>query len=435
MELVDPNSTLLGLPSSTEALSFNKSSFPSVQPGDEVTTVEVAEVNADQEDPFSLEPFSDLIQAHIDAGKDFILARVLTVEEKDDTKRFYTNYYQAHVLNRQLFRTQPSEGLLHRLKAKNPMNNLPIVGDVHYYVVRASDYAKSKKDSNLAAFDESIDKSTKMAVSRTQSISGEARRMSDSALSLSIRNTEMKPLRRLSAGNEPAESDHISVEVRETQPEKATSDEPQTFTARLYATDDDYLMKRFVREYFKKNALNVEDIFLFTLFGASQHTGEAFSSPFVSDPTNPAAVALPIEQAVSSYLRSQDSTDQEETEGLIDGRVRSSVGQESFWSRLRFDFRPRQRVVSTEAGLTPNADVEGGFSLCDPSSWLQYLKNRHRDLIILLCLAIGTFLLVMMQITNERTQLIIYGALMLVTVLLSIGAVCYHASGLQQQPR
>ncbi|TPX53343.1 hypothetical protein SeMB42_g00818 [Synchytrium endobioticum] len=92
-------------------------------------------LDAGNEDPFTLEPFESLIAMHAEDNKDFILARVTTVDPQDET-RFYYSYYAAHHINKVLFRTQPEESLLHRMKAKNPLNNMTIVGDVHYYAVK-----------------------------------------------------------------------------------------------------------------------------------------------------------------------------------------------------------------------------------------------------------------------------------------------------------
>ncbi|KAI8817110.1 uncharacterized protein EV422DRAFT_542466 [Fimicolochytrium jonesii] len=94
-------------------------------------------LEAENEDPFTLEGFDSLIQMHIEKEKDFIIARVTTVDPNDETRLYYS-YYAAHHINKVLFRTQPEEGLLHRMKAKNPLNNMTIVGDVHYYVVSAA---------------------------------------------------------------------------------------------------------------------------------------------------------------------------------------------------------------------------------------------------------------------------------------------------------
>ncbi|KAJ3078196.1 hypothetical protein HK102_004670, partial [Quaeritorhiza haematococci] len=97
----------------------------------------VAVLDAQNEDPFTLEPFVNLIKQHVEKGKDFILARVTTADP-NDSMHLYHSYYSAHNINKVLFRTQPEEGLLHRMKAKNPLNNMYILGDVQYYAIKAS---------------------------------------------------------------------------------------------------------------------------------------------------------------------------------------------------------------------------------------------------------------------------------------------------------
>ncbi|KAL5033168.1 hypothetical protein BDV3_000182 [Batrachochytrium dendrobatidis] len=94
-------------------------------------------LDADNEDPFTLESLESLIHSHAKKGLDFIIARVTTVDPNNE-ERFYYSYYAAHHINKVLFRTQPEEGLLHRMRAKNPLNNMTIVGDVHYYAIPAS---------------------------------------------------------------------------------------------------------------------------------------------------------------------------------------------------------------------------------------------------------------------------------------------------------
>ncbi|CAG8776334.1 28034_t:CDS:2, partial [Gigaspora margarita] len=96
-------------------------------------------LDATTEDPFTLETFETLIHQHSDKDKDFILARVTTADPLDDSK-IYNSYYSAHHINKVLFRTQPEQGLLHRMKAKNPLNNMNIIGDVYYYVVKAESF-------------------------------------------------------------------------------------------------------------------------------------------------------------------------------------------------------------------------------------------------------------------------------------------------------
>ncbi|KAF9394256.1 hypothetical protein CPC16_011873 [Podila verticillata] len=96
----------------------------------------VAELDAQDEDPFTLDSFENLMRLHAAKGKDFILARVMTQDPNDETKHYHS-YYSAHQINKVLFRTQPDEGLLHRMKARNPLNNMLVVGDVHYYIITA----------------------------------------------------------------------------------------------------------------------------------------------------------------------------------------------------------------------------------------------------------------------------------------------------------
>ncbi|KAF9901949.1 hypothetical protein EC991_005467 [Linnemannia zychae] len=101
-------------------------------------TAIVDELDAMDEDPFTLDSFENLMRMHASKGKDFIIARVTTQDPNDENKHYHS-YYGAHQINKVLFRTQPDEGLLHRMKARNPLNNMLVVGDVHYYIISAAD--------------------------------------------------------------------------------------------------------------------------------------------------------------------------------------------------------------------------------------------------------------------------------------------------------
>ena len=103
-------------------------------------------LDANNEDPFTLDSFKDLVLAHSDENKDYIIARVITMDPKDNN-RFYYSYYPGHNINKVLFRTQPEEGLLHRMKAKNPLNNMTIVGDVYYYSISCIEIEKVRSKS------------------------------------------------------------------------------------------------------------------------------------------------------------------------------------------------------------------------------------------------------------------------------------------------
>ncbi|ORX45175.1 hypothetical protein BCR36DRAFT_333467 [Piromyces finnis] len=98
-------------------------------------------IDASDEDPFTLESFISLIMLYVKNKKDFIISRVKTADPNDENK-FYYSYYAAHHINKVIFRTQPEQSLLHRMRAKNPLNNMTIVDDVYYYVVKHEDAKK-----------------------------------------------------------------------------------------------------------------------------------------------------------------------------------------------------------------------------------------------------------------------------------------------------
>ncbi|ORZ35023.1 hypothetical protein BCR44DRAFT_1414746 [Catenaria anguillulae PL171] len=153
---------IVGLPSGSDPTNIDtvvvhsanitspKPSVPQLSPGSAQKYL-VDVIDAENEDPFTLESFESLLEIAAEAGKDFILARVVTVDPHDDSKFYHRHvtltsffYYAAHHINKVLFRTQPEEGLLHRMKAKNPLNNMTIVGDVHYYVISPEAYRSAR---------------------------------------------------------------------------------------------------------------------------------------------------------------------------------------------------------------------------------------------------------------------------------------------------
>ncbi|KAG0238446.1 hypothetical protein BGX31_003283 [Mortierella sp. GBA43] len=131
--------------------------------------VVVDELDALDEDPFTLDSFENLMRLHASKGKDFIVARVTTQDPNDEAK-LYHSYYGAHQINKVLFRTQPEEGLLHRMKARNPLNNMLVVGDVHYYTISAKDVnaikplpAVSSSSSSISSHSSRMSRCSKLA--------------------------------------------------------------------------------------------------------------------------------------------------------------------------------------------------------------------------------------------------------------------------------
>ncbi|KAF9584215.1 hypothetical protein BGW38_007208 [Lunasporangiospora selenospora] len=146
------------------------------------TTKVVQELDAMDEDPFTLDSFENLMRMHANKGKDFILARVTTQDPNDETK-LYHSHYGAHQINKVLFRTQPEEGLLHRMKARNPLNNMLVVGDVHYYIISADDVnavkslpaTKASSTASISSHSSRMSRCSKLAAQAIASQSASAR--------------------------------------------------------------------------------------------------------------------------------------------------------------------------------------------------------------------------------------------------------------------
>jgi len=328
----------------------------------------IDKINGNNEDPFTLETFKDLIYMYASKGKDFIIARIKTADPTANKKYFYS-YYDAHHINKILFKTQPELSLLHRMQAKNPLNNMIIVGDVHYFVIKA-EYAKSifkkkgvgeplsstSSNKDLTKFnltsplsfinhlkinktEEEILKSDLINFYRTANFNNNTNHERnhttpmyhvDDLAALAHKNFQkvfkvagfskpegkrykrsqlkiiMKPeafsnenimktineqtceslapkMRRKSDDYDYRKRKVIGrnysyevlnvVEVNENGIDDSEADKNTVvFRAEFYATDDDFLMRRDVRAYFKENALEEKDSILFTLYNNNEST-------------------------------------------------------------------------------------------------------------------------------------------------------------------
>ncbi|CAG8514281.1 9240_t:CDS:2 [Diversispora eburnea] len=248
-------------------------------------------LDATTEDPFTIESFDTLIQQHAEQGKNFILARVITSDPLDNTK-MYQSHYSAHHINKVLFRTQPEQGLLHRMKAKN--------ANVHYYVVKAETVKLEQpiiKPSSKSTIShvttlnltETVDISATSALDLSHEviILSEKIRWSTEKMNPKIKESEIINLQndneiRLNIDDE--EISNISSTINHTtstlQPSSSSqkSNEIESsifyYKAIYYGTDDDFLMKTRVRQYFKANALDPSDSQLFAINSSTQNLGE-----------------------------------------------------------------------------------------------------------------------------------------------------------------
>ena len=231
-----------------------------------------------EEEPFTLETFHGLIFLHHSKSLDFIIARVRTKDPKDENRDYYS-YYSAHHINKVLFQTDVNAGLLHRLNSKNPLNNIDIVGDVHYYCIQAS--------SEIGA----LSKAT--ALDNGNNNGSNVRRMSfddaytDQKLVKNTDSTHLKTRSSTYANDQTGLSveEWIQKQLAESpthivlqSPTKTTSSSSprkrhtkisisqsptSNYKAHYLGSDDDYLMHRSLRSYFTANGLDANEGLLF----------------------------------------------------------------------------------------------------------------------------------------------------------------------------
>ncbi|KAJ3182545.1 hypothetical protein HDU85_002643 [Gaertneriomyces sp. JEL0708] len=115
-------------------------------------------ISTEYEDPFTLESFGDLVQAHREAEpqgtKAFIIARVQTWDHTQPDRAFYS-YYNAYQLNKILIKTQSYNGkrLIHRLHVLNPLTNTDIIGNVQYFLVKSALPPPSEREKSKVTED------------------------------------------------------------------------------------------------------------------------------------------------------------------------------------------------------------------------------------------------------------------------------------------
>lgn len=230
-------------------------STPGIETGD------VDEIDANAHETFTLEELRRLILAYRQKSKDFLLARV-TTPDPDDQGLFFNFYYSAPEINRILFRFESSRRLLHRMKVKNPLNNMYIVGQVFYYKLTASDI-----DRAIVEYFFSVKRASKNVRNALSAIFTRPENSSEDAARHSKDCLDIKGDMRCPDGSAPTPADIISGVARGSIPRPATppGDRRIEYAARYFASDDDFLLKADVRDYFRKNALEAEDDFLYEI--------------------------------------------------------------------------------------------------------------------------------------------------------------------------
>ncbi|CAJ0759573.1 1715_t:CDS:2 [Entrophospora sp. SA101] len=321
-------------------------------------------LDATTEDPFTLESFDTLIQQHAEKNKDFILAKVATADPVDDSK-FYYSYYSAHHINKILFRTQPEQGLLHRMKAKNVSES---VKPLFSLIKSSSMSVTSKKTLHIkkesissveitatSALD-NIENDFSIAIDINNGFNSPTREKVDSKMGRESRRwsiggniqsplktfqpqqSRIKKHNSLSSFKQSNNDNSISSSSTDefTNNNTMTSsmpkdDDPEKnqmifYEALFYATDDDFLTRSSVRQYFKSNALDYMDAQLFTINAVPQ-------SPHATNALNSTPPSAQLERIMTDNNNDNNGY---LMDPFITNSRRGSASQEvtgSWWSR------------------------------------------------------------------------------------------------------
>lgn len=293
-------------------------------------------LNANESETFTLEEYRKIILDFRMQNKDLILARVNTPDPyRSDI--LYNYYYIASEVNKVLFKYESSRRLLHRMKVRNPLNNIYIVGAVHYYRIRKEEVDKAIVDCffrNYILMNNKIEKSGfqpnnipknqgDLNTNNISAFSAVFRTVNDSETSLVSEDTTKtqipwghKTIKKLLSKKkiQPYEDSYTNqrspeeilemfdkgeipfpeipeeyINNTDTMPlstdstnetidtdtdksmnvikDKKTVNFPLmlNYTAEFFATDDDFLLRNDVRDYFRKNSVDPTEDFLFEL--------------------------------------------------------------------------------------------------------------------------------------------------------------------------
>ena len=224
------------------------------------------------EECFVLDSFNALIQSSRQAKKEFLLARVMTVDPQDPT-RTYWSYYAAHQINKVLFRTQPDQMLLHRMRCRNPLNNMLIVGNVHYFTISPDEVDRAHREYEEATGE------------KVKSLVGVGKRNNSTAslfdidrityalpaLTKSMSMTDVATPGQIEEGIGPGiPAPALEGNTPGTAGQPKPEDKPSAKTyvryrAKYIGSDEDFLQRQNFRAIFEQQAISPDDAELFPL--------------------------------------------------------------------------------------------------------------------------------------------------------------------------
>lgn len=224
-------------------------------------------VDADENEVFTLELFRKLINESRKLNKDFLIARITTADPNDQSM-FYNYYYSAFEMNKILFKYESNRKLLHRMKVKNPLNNMCIIGQVSYYKITVQEFDRAIVEYYFG----DVFEAPKKARRAFSTIIRESGKPKEHHVIESERSKDTNDIVGLS-GMKQAFGSKSPAEIIESveqglvflPSENDLGDKKVVYNATYFASDDDFLLRADIREYFRKNTTDPDDDFLFEL--------------------------------------------------------------------------------------------------------------------------------------------------------------------------
>lgn len=214
---------------------------------------ELDEIDGNIYETFTLEEIRCLILAYREKDKDFLLARV-TTPDPENGNLFYHFYYSAAEINRVLFRIEANRRLLHRMKVKNPLNNMLISGQILYYKIPMEKIDQTITNYFYSYEDRDVHSEKLQISSDTLTAHPDASSKVHQSTQSFRKYYEEKTINDL-------EKDIKTIK----SVMKKKNKQKLVYKASFFATDDDFLVCSDIREYFKKNALDPNDEFLYEI--------------------------------------------------------------------------------------------------------------------------------------------------------------------------
>jgi len=223
-------------------------------------------IDADENEVFTLELLRKLISESRGLNKDFLIARI-TTSDPNDQSVFYNYYYSAFEVNKILFKYESNRKLLHRMKVKNPLNNMQIIGQVSYYKITTQEFDRAVVEYYFGGAP-LPPKKTRRAFS---TIIRDTERLNEQKIIEDGRSKDTNDIvrhlgtKRIYESKSPEE---IIESVRQGLlflPCENLGGRKVIYDATYFASDDDFLLRADIREYFRRNTTDPEDDFLFEL--------------------------------------------------------------------------------------------------------------------------------------------------------------------------